>query len=339
MNYQGFIIRFVLGTGLLLGATLAVNWLFDPLWYFGGNKVGEHNYAFNERVSKLNLVESTTFDCLVLGSSRATFIRPSLLDKAECFNMAFSGGLVEEFSPYVRRLKEQGLNNLDHLIVGVDGTNFFKAPDAVDIQPVAVAEPPPSIFESYLSISALDFSLRLYLGDANLPRVYNDKFEVEVLDQLPVFSPTESLQGAILGTFVPHKFALYQELVEIAQPKQVFFFVPPLSAWHIKDLAEKGILTDYVNALYQFVEAGYVLLDYSIISPVTKDPANTYDGHHYLPKINETIAAHLNSLLADDKPVLDGFGVLVNDLSVQQYSELYQQRLQEFKAQSLTVSN
>ena len=327
MNYQTFLSRFLIGTLFVMVTTLSINWLFDPLWYFSGNKVGKYNYAFNERLSKLNLIKGKSINCLVMGSSRVTFIRPSLLSNANCFNMAFSGGVVEEFSSYLKLLENKGIKNFDYLIVGVDGSNFFQV-----ISDTKVAATTPSFFESYISIDALKFSLRLFLQDANFPRVYNQVFEVEVPNP-PTFVPKNELQGIISGSYIPQKFALYQELVALTQPRRVIFYVPPLSAWHIKDLAEKGLLADYVDAIYRFADAGYTIVDYSVISEVTKTPTNTYDGHHYMPKVNETIAKQLNALISDEKLPNNSFGLLVNQMSKQQYLDTYLNRLKTFSSE------
>ena len=72
--------RFLLVTGALsiamLSLTLAINLLVDPLWHGAGNQLTHVNYAFNERLSKINLYLQRLgqYDCLILGSSRTTLL-------------------------------------------------------------------------------------------------------------------------------------------------------------------------------------------------------------------------------------------------------------------------
>ena len=52
-------VAYLLWTGAivtaLLGATLTLNAVIDPLWYFSGNTIFPENYAFNERLAKSRL--------------------------------------------------------------------------------------------------------------------------------------------------------------------------------------------------------------------------------------------------------------------------------------------
>ena len=108
----------------LLGGVV-INVLFDPLWYFGGNKLQDHNYAFNERLSKLNILKKGNYNCLIFSSSRITFLKPSQLTNANCFNMSFSGRTIDEFIDFTKLIKSRFDIKADYLIVGVDGVNFL----------------------------------------------------------------------------------------------------------------------------------------------------------------------------------------------------------------------
>ncbi|REL25206.1 hypothetical protein DXX93_00630 [Thalassotalea euphylliae] len=335
MNYLHYLAKFVSGTLVVLLLTFIINLIFDPLWYMGGNKVDDYNYAFDERTSKLNLVENSDFNCLILGSSRVTFIRPSEIKSATCFNSAFSRAVVEEFLPYINRLKFSGMNKLDYLIIGVDGFNFFGESKFKNIPRTAVAESPPIIFESYLSFDTLVFSYRLFTEDANLPRFYDKNFEVDVHKSIPTFDPKHQLAGAIEGGYYPSKLSEYMEVVEVAEAQAVIFYVPPLSAWHIQDLDKKGELENYIKAIYEFVNQGFTIIDYSIISPVTKNKNNTYDGHHYLPHINSLITSNLHQIMKGQRPELADFGVVVNNYSFTSFVALYKGRLAQFKQENI----
>src|SRR3546814_14604320 len=84
---------------LCLAAALALNAAVDPLWYFSGNRLGATNFAFNERLSKANLIEGheRDYDCVIFGDSRATLLPEQKIAGYRCFNFAFSSGVVREF--------------------------------------------------------------------------------------------------------------------------------------------------------------------------------------------------------------------------------------------------
>ena len=77
-------------TSVLLGSVAAINWAIDPLWYGNGNILNGKNFTFNERITKTNLFlrtnEKVNYDCIILGSSRVTALRPSNFVNQQCFN-------------------------------------------------------------------------------------------------------------------------------------------------------------------------------------------------------------------------------------------------------------
>src|ERR1700730_73349 len=83
---------------VVAGACLAANALVDPLWYFAGNVVTGVNYAFNERLAKVNrlLPRLEQYDCLILGSSTSALLPERQIAGQRCFNLGFSSGVVPE---------------------------------------------------------------------------------------------------------------------------------------------------------------------------------------------------------------------------------------------------
>jgi hypothetical protein len=325
--YINFLKFFCVGATAVFGVALFINYLFDPLWYFGGNKVQSHNYAFDERLSKLNILKKGNYNCLILGSSRVTFLKPSQLTNAKCFNMSFSGGTVDEFIDFAKLIKKHFDIKVDYLIVGVDGVNFFNLSKS---QQWTKAELPPNFLVSYLSIDALLFSKRLLLEQTSLPRIYNQQFEVEVIPKLPVFTPEKGVVGLKDGQFDQTVIEKYIELRDIFKPKKTIYYVPPLSAWHIEDIYNNKLLDNYLSAIYSFQLNALDIVDYSAISTVTLTPLNTYDGHHFLPKVSSLIAEDLNKMLNNEAPLNDGFGIYVNKLSYKQYNDDYKSQLKKY---------
>src|SRR5579863_513000 len=147
--------------GAIGGVCLAVNMAIDPLWYFRGNLVTGVNYAFNERLAKVNrlLPHLAGYDCLVLGSSTASLMPERMIPGHRCFNLGFSSGVVAEFLLYAKYLRARGFAPT-LLLIGVDEFDF-EGPTVPPVVPEFILNDrdPPAFWQSYLSLDALDFSI------------------------------------------------------------------------------------------------------------------------------------------------------------------------------------
>ena len=96
--------------GLIVTSCFAVNCLVDPLWYLRGNLLGDINYPFNERLSKLVrfLPRMADYDCIIFGTSRATLLPEEKAKGYRCFNMAVSDGQASEYLLYADYLRARG---------------------------------------------------------------------------------------------------------------------------------------------------------------------------------------------------------------------------------------
>src|SRR5579883_2039078 len=163
---------------IVAGLCLILNVLVDPLWYLGGNVITGVNYAFNERLAKVNrlLPRLAEYDCLILGSSTAALLPERQIAGHRCFNMGFSSGVVSELVLYAKYLRARGFMP-SLLIVGVDKFDFegpAVAPNVPDF--IRTGKDPPSLWRSYLSLDALDFSIRTLRGDYPNHRVFDRDF-------------------------------------------------------------------------------------------------------------------------------------------------------------------
>ena len=72
-------------SGVILGACFVVNCLVDPLWYLRGNVLTEINYPFNERLAEIIrfLPRLQDYDCIILGTSRASLLPEEKIDGGE----------------------------------------------------------------------------------------------------------------------------------------------------------------------------------------------------------------------------------------------------------------
>jgi hypothetical protein len=285
-----------LTVALCLGAVLALNRLVDPLWYFGGNRLGAVNFAFNERVSKVNLFlrNEKGYDCVIFGDSRVTLLPEQAISGYRCFNFAFSAGNVEEFIAYAEYLRKREFSPR-LVIVGVSAGDFRKYRFPYNVPSfVTAGEAPASPWIAYLSLDALRMSLRSLAGDTPLDRVYDVDFHCRAADRSAIYDPRIPIRNLRSGPFPETgRVELYRKLGAIFPQAHFIGYAPPLSAWALKEYESIGWLESYVGALHEAADAFERFADYSAPSAMTADAASTYDGTHYAETANAVIAANL----------------------------------------------
>ncbi|MGD2118996.1 MAG: hypothetical protein PVG66_11595 [Chromatiales bacterium] len=312
-----YLIALVVLLGIVFFVVFAVNSAVDPLWYFSGNRITKRNYAFDERLAKMNhfVNEAKAYDCYVFGSSRATLLNASKIAGYNCYNFAFSGGRVEEIVAYARYLR----NRYDQprlVIIGVDDFNFFARSNTSSL-PVFIHQntSPPGWLKNYLTYDALKFSIRTLTGDSPLPRYYRADFSAAIKSDAGPYKPEindieEERKKDI--EFNDESVGQYGRLRDLFPDSRLVFYVPPVSVWRITRHYEQGQLDFYLDALHEISRLGSGFYDFSVPSVITRDAGNTYDGSHYSLKVNEMIVQSINS----GNP---SFGIRVDGMDKENY--------------------
>ena len=302
-------------------AMLAFNLLVDPLWYVSGNALGRYNFAFNERLSKINLLKSQgyQYDCLLFGDSRVSLLDARQIEGFDCFNLAFSDGTIGEFNSYARYLGSR-MDGIRLVVLGLDRRNFTSAAPEGEVPDfVASNADPPGALKSYLSIDSFVFSLRTLLGDSPFPRAYDSGFTVTVLDSAPRYRPQMREPQAEMP-YSLENLSYFGEFRSLFPDARVLAYVPPLSVWEIASLERAGVLDSYLTAVHGVSAVLSPLYDFAFPSSVTARCDNTYDGGHYYPATNDSIAKAIVT-------GVPGFGIRVDTLTVEEYLRRYHEAL------------
>src|SRR5712691_4952909 len=246
-RFRTFIAWLVATAGVIVAACFTVNCLVDPLWYLSGNILTNINYSFNERLSKLNrlLPHLRDYDCVIFGTSRATLLPEDKAEGYRCFNLAFSDGQASEYLLYADYLIRRGFAPR-LLIVDIRRDDLIgpvKPPDVPDF--VATGDAPPSIFATYLSLDALNFSIRTLRGDAPHHRYYDPEFHarLEVRSKRHYYNPSVPIKPAPPPFDVhPERAQLYIQLRQKFPTARAIAYLPPESAWRIAAFSLTGEL-------------------------------------------------------------------------------------------------
>lgn len=310
-------------------AVFAFNAAVDPLWYFGGNKVGSVNYAFNERLSKTNLFLSRQgeYDCIIFGDSRTTLLPENKIEGHSCFNFAFSAGKAAEAVAYARYLRSRNFSPR-LVIMGVPGTAFRERIGGTDIPEfVRDGDAPKLPYIAYLSFDVASMSWQTLFGKSPLDRVYDRDFVCHVAPGAPAYDPAKPIRDLFAGRFTgTQRVGLYDEMREIFPQAEFVGYVPPISAWAIKAYAEKGWLDEYLDAIHLAAGKFARFQDYGVPSAMTMDTGNTYDGTHYSEAANTAIAENLLGKGTSD--ALD-----LKKISVSEMRKIYSDRLNEYEVE------
>jgi len=323
--YGGWLLATV---GLIVAACFAVNCLVDPLWYLRGNVLTGINYPFNERLAEIIrfLPRLQEYDCIIFGTSRASLLPEEKIQGYHCYNLSVSDGQAREYLLYAKYLRERGFAPR-LMIVDVKRADFIGPEQALEVPDfIRDGAGPPSIFASYLSIDALDFSIRTLRGDAPHHRYYNQDFraELEVRSKRHRYDPKGPIkpEPAPFGVH-PERAAAYVELRRQFPAARAIGYIPPESAWRIAAFSLTGQLDAYLAAVGKVATAYDEFRDFSIPSKLTEGKEGTYDGSHYSRAVNARVLA---GLMADQSDLAVDWRR--EDLAA--VTALYHRRLAEF---------
>jgi hypothetical protein len=293
--YGGWLLATV---GVIVAACFAVNCLVDPLWYLKGNVLTGINYPFNERLAEIIrfLPRMQDYDCIIFGTSRASLLPEEKIEGYHCYNLSVSDGQAPEYLLYAKYLRERGyMPRL--IIVDIKRAEFIGPRQAVEVPDfIREGTSPPSILASYLSVDALDFSIRTLRGDAPHHRYYDPDFraELEVRSKRHRYDPKGPIKAEPAPFDVHAERAEgYIELRREFPAARAIGYIPPESAWRIAAFSLTGQLDAYLAAIGRVAAAYDEFRDFSIPSKLTEGKEGTYDGSHYSRAANVRVLAGL----------------------------------------------
>lgn len=327
MSYKQFtiIILSVVSTVTILFSSF--NYYIDPLWTFG------HQHSYNDvqividerrqKTAELHF-QPFTYDSLLIGSSRSTYINPHELTGMNAYNFSVSNLSIREYRSMIDFAKRQHGGELENILLGVD---FFKSSTKESSVPrslegnIETVTAPLYRFKNLLSYDVFEYSLEnLKMSKENVitkDRIYNrsNVANAVVLDKETVKKATVEKIERFRTVFYGGNYVYYPEYkavmkdLKAANPKTNFIiYTTPISTPLFQTMVEEGQLDDYERWLTDLVDVFGGVYNFMYPNSITNDLSNYFDGHHFYPPVGTMIAHQISGNSVD---VPEDFGVYV----------------------------
>ncbi len=298
-----------------------LNYLVDPLWFFGGNKLHPRNFPFDERTARAAhyVTSDRDFDCYILGASRVAMMNEHKFSGRKCFMVSFANGTPRELLAYASYMKARAKREPELVIVGVDDFVFLAPWDIYDLPPPVSEDRSPYFWQYYFSGDVARWSIQTILDAAPRPRYYGGDLTGQIRTDAGSLGILEA-EANPNRTVNWEVISRYSEFRELFPEARLVSYATPVSAQRIVEYHESGVLDVYLTSLHATAAHFDEMYDFSIPSEYTTDPTLTYDGSHYQPWVNDLIV----TAIENREP---GFGIIVKDRSVHEIRALYAERL------------
>lgn len=305
------------GAGLVVG----LNALIDPWWFFTHeNRLNRVQEDIDERAQKTNWLQARagSFDSVLIGSSRASYIDQNDFAPLKLFNYAVNAMMPREYQPYLDHFA--AVNGPPKVIVlGVD---FFtsRVKPVFDLAPpefyLARAGDPRYALSTLLSLETATYSLRsvqasLGLAPARKPERYdrdNVRFFgrtiTEEMRSRNLLRTLEQYRTRVYGDDFVYDTGLpevWRRLRESYPDARILVFTTPTSEPLFSLMVKMGRFSDYERWLTDLTDVFGEVWDFMGLNSVTRVQANYLDAHHFEPRIGRLIVDRLQGrpLLAE----------------------------------------
>jgi len=316
----------------IMGGTGLLNYLVDPLWFFGGDKVAPRNFPWDERIARLARFSASDrdYDCYIFGASRVGMMSEHAVKGHRCFMVSFENASPRELIAYARYIKRHARREPDLVIVGVDDFDFIDQADANLVPPAILEDSVPHFWDYYFSKDVTIWSIKTLLDQSPKARYFGKDLTGQVradAGTMPVLRM--KLKPGQKWHMSLDSVAQYAKFREIFPKAHLAAYATPVSAQKIAQFQRTGLLPFYLEALQKTSVQFDEMYDFSIPSAITADPKLTYDGSHYQPAVSGRIAAAIRK----HEPA---FGIVLSGRPLEEITRLYADRLELYAPQGMS---
>lgn len=329
---------------LIQSLIVGINVFFDPLWCF------EHPLSWNilcegfdERQQKTDKIVFLPFsyDTLLLGSSRVTYMQPPTGEEARTFNYSVSSMKPREYTPYLNFATSRLGHPFRRVFLGLDffGTNAllrsrdtFSSPETY----FARAQSPFFRWRMATGIDALRHSLdaaALSFGWKNPDGDYRQKDGVRLFLSSDAGTRHRAIRNQIAdyrhvlyGTYrYESARTIYQTMLREHATTQFLVFTTPESVPLLRVLVEEGRLEDYERWLRELVEVFGTVWNFMYANSISANLENYKDAHHFSPEVGRFILQRVLEIPGDCP---EDFGILIDKNNLEEHLQWVRKNLQ-----------
>ncbi|QPC47544.1 hypothetical protein [Mangrovibacillus cuniculi] len=319
------------------GSVAAFNIYIDPLWMFGfSHENNDVQTTINEREQKVNrmVYQPFSYDALLLGSSRATYINQHDLAGDDVYNFAVSDMSFLEYKSFLQVAVEENGRHFDRVYIGVDFFKTSKQESKLVGDMVAYAEEirnPIYRWKQQVSLDVLDYARTNYRASTRDEDVFVRNYTRDnvatawKLSEEQVARDTEAKVSRFRETFYgdsyeynPEYAEVMKELVELYPDTEFVIFTTPVAEPLLRAMAEEGRLPDYERWITELVEVFGGVHNFMTLNEVTRNwKQNYFDGHHAYEHVGTWIAQRMSDANASAVP--QDFGLIVTEENLEQH--------------------
>lgn len=356
MNERKWIVSILSCVTCFLGIIACLNLAIDPYFLYG-TPSHKYNYFFNsinERVEKVNRIyynKRESYDSVLLGSSRATYVNQYDFEGKKCFNFAAGSMVPFEYEYYLDLMKQKG-HSLHTIYLQIDffGSNTLDKQTAKDRVNIAF-EPLNNPFNRIQNIFTANKQLKDILvinfnrkrkGDtyyAKNDKYYsrnNIKYQERIEEKHRIPTLKYGLKALNLG-FVGDKYNFDEEVlrnilinVKSHNPNSQFVVytspIPVILLAAEINFAKRWeeykqwirIHIEVFGGIYQFMGFNEITQNYK---------QHHFDHSHFYPYVGKMIAKTLTS--KDFTPIKD-FGIYLDSQNVENYFTELESKLKNY---------
>lgn len=310
----------------------AFNFYIDPYWTYGHNhSYNDHQISVDEREQKTNRIyfQDFSYDTIILGSSRTTYINQNRFKGMKAYNFAVNNMSIREYDTFLQFAKEQSTQKVKRVIIGVD---FFKSSIQESEQPISLKNYEAKVQQRFyrarnlISSDIFKYSLQNFnmskSNEVNDLRVY-DRYNVASAKNINTkeklkntSEKIERFRDEFYGRNYQYnpRYKEYLMLFKKRHPDVEFIiFTTPISAKLFQTMVEEGQLDDYERWLRDVTDVFGGVYNFMYPNKVTLDLDNYLDGHHFYPHVGDQIA---NRILQGPDVKNSSFGVYVTNQTI-----------------------
>jgi len=319
---------------LLIGSALII-FNKDPFWCFS-YKYSKYRLNIDEREQKLNLIHYArkNIDCLILGSSRVTYINSFDLTGRNAFNFAVSDMNLAEIYDFVEIVKFKTKCNLKYIIIGMDfySMNKSRKSDFTSIQYYTnkICNPFYKI-KTLISFDSLIYSIKSLLYSFEMFQDRRlDYYSTDFIKQMFIPTKNEKMsymvsdikqyESKIYGDNFAYNYDLketFKKMRKTNSTAKIIIFTTPESDQLFKLMVKKNLMKYYKMWIRDIVDVFGYLYNFMDINSITINSENFKDLNHFYPNVGKLIIHRV--MKVEDSDIPDDFGYLVNKENIEYY--------------------